>query len=162
MSFLTSRESLAPQGIGKSMPRREDARLLTGRGRYASDFSLPGQASAYLVRSPHPHANIVRIDVAQAISGPGVVTVLTGSDAAADGVRPIPHSPVPTNPHEVPLRNRDGSGFFIAPHPVLARDTVRYVGEPGAVVVAATLAEAMDAAERVEVVYEPAVAVARS
>src|SRR6202030_2926567 len=75
---------------------------------------------------------------------------------------PIPHSPVPTNPHEVPLRNRDGSGFFIAPHPVLARDAVRYVGEPVAIVVAETLAEAMDGAERVEVVYEPVAAVAWS
>jgi carbon-monoxide dehydrogenase large subunit len=162
MSFLKSRAGLAPQGIGKSMPRREDARLLTGRGQYASDFSLPGQACAYLVRSPHPHAKIANINVAQAIGAPGTLAVLTGSDAAADGVKPIPHSPVPTNPHEVPLRNRDGSGFFIAPHPVLAHDTVRYVGEPVAIVVAETLAEAMDAAERVEVAYEPVAAVARS
>ena len=162
MSFLTSRESVARHGIGKSMPRREDARLLTGRGQYASDFSLPGQACAYLVRSPHPHAKIVNINVAQAIGGPGALAVLTGSDAAADGLKPIPHSPVPTNPHEVPLRNRDGSGFFIAPHPVLAHDAVRYVGEAVAIVVAETLSQAMDAAERVEVVYEPAAAVARS
>jgi carbon-monoxide dehydrogenase large subunit len=162
MSFLKSRESVAPQGIGKSMPRREDARLLTGRGQYASDFSLPGQAYAYLVRSPHPHAKIVNINVAQAIGAPGTLAVLTGSDAAADGVKPIPHSPVPTNPHEVPLRNRDGSGFFIAPHPVLAHDSVRYVGEAVAIVVAETMAEAMDAAERVEVVYRPVAAVARS
>src|SRR5262249_16383460 len=65
-------------------------------------------------------------------------------------------------PHEVPLRNRDGSGFFIAPHPVLATNVVRYVGEPIAIVVAQTLAEAMDAAEQVEVVYEPLAAVAGS
>ena len=162
MSFLTSRETLAPRGIGKSMPRREDARLLAGAGQYASDFNVPGQAYAYLVRSPHPHAKIVKTDVAQAIGGPGVIAVLTGSDAAADGLKPIPHSPVPTNPHEVPLRNRDGSGFFIAPHPVLALDAVRYVGEPVAIVVAATLAAAMDAAERVEVAYEPVAAVGRS
>ena len=162
MSFLRSRESLAARGIGKSMPRREDARLLTGRGQYANDRSLPGQAYAYLVRSPHPHAKIVRIDAAQAIGGPGVIAVLTGSDAAADGLKPIPHSPVPANPHEVPLRSRDGSGFFIAPHPVLARDAVRYVGEPVAIVVAETLAQAMDAAERVEMVYDPVAAVARS
>jgi len=144
------------------MPRREDARLLAGAGQYASDFNVPGQAYAYLVRSPHPHAKIVKTDVAQAIGGPGVIAVLTGSDAAADGLKPIPHSPVPTNPHEVPLRNRDGSGFFIAPHPVLALDAVRYVGEPVAIVVAATLAAAMDAAERVEVAYEPVAAVGRS
>src|SRR5205823_12491651 len=127
-----------------------------------SDFSLPGQLHAYLVRSPHAHAKIVKTDVAEAIGGPGVIAVLTGGDAAANGLKPIPHSPVPTNPHEVPLRNRDGSGFFIAPHPVLAEDAVRYVGEPVAVVVGETLAEAMDAAERVDVVYERLVAVARS
>src|SRR6266576_6987122 len=162
MSFLTSREKLSPQGIGKSVPRREDARLLTGRGRYADDISLPGQAYAYLLRSPHAHASILEINVAEAIRGPGVIAVLIGADAAADGLRPIPHSPVPTNPHEVPLRNRDGSSFFIAPHPVLALDAVRYVGEPVAVVVAETLCQAMDAAERVEVTYEPLAAVARS
>ena len=81
MSFLTSRESLAAQGIGKSMPRREDARLLIGAGQYANDFSLPGQAYAYLVRSPHAHAKIVKTDLAQTIGGPGVIAVLTGSDA---------------------------------------------------------------------------------
>jgi len=162
MSFLASLESHAPQGIGKSVPRREDARLLTGAGQYADDFRLPGQLHAYLVRSPHPHAKVLKINVADAVGGPGVIAVLTGSDAAADGLKPIPHGPVPTNPHEVPLRNRDGSGFFIAPHPVLAVDVVRYGGEPIAIVVAETLAEAMDAAERVEVVYEPVAAVARS
>src|SRR5580704_1618035 len=162
MSFLTSRESHAPHGIGKSIPRREDARLLTGAGQYASDFSLPSQLHAYLVRSPHAHAKIVKTDVAEAIGGPGVIAVLTGGDLAVDGLKPIPHSPVPANPHEVPLRNRDGSGFFIAPHPVLAVDVVRYVGEPIAIIVAETLAQAMDAAERVEVVYEPVAAVAWS
>jgi hypothetical protein len=63
MSFLDSREQLSPQGIGKSVPRREDARLLMGRGRYANDFSLPGQAYAYILRSPHAHARIAGIDV---------------------------------------------------------------------------------------------------
>jgi len=162
MSFLSSREADAARGIGKSVPRREDARLLTGRGRYANDFSLRGQAHACLVRSPHAHASIASIDVTGAIGGSGVLAVLTRSDAASDGLHPIPHSPVPANPHEVPLRNRDGSRFFIAPHPVLADDAVRYVGEPVAVVVAETLAQAMDAAERIEVVYQPLAAVARS
>ena len=81
----------------------------------------------------------------------GFSRVLTGSEAVADGIRPIPHSPVPTNPHEVPLKSPDGSPFFIAPHPVLAIGTARYVGEPVAVVVAETAAQAMDAAERIEV-----------
>jgi carbon-monoxide dehydrogenase large subunit len=92
----------------------------------------------------------------------GVIKVLTGSDAVVDGLHPIPHGPVPTNPHEVSLRNRDGSSFFIAPHPLLAVEAVRYVGEPIAIVIAQTLPEAMDAAERIEVVYEPLAAVARS
>src|SRR5215208_5039309 len=162
MSFLTSRARLSPHGIGKSLPRREDARLLTGRGRYAADFSLPGQVHACVVRSPHAHAKIVGLDATGANAGPGGLAILTGSDAVADGLRPIPHSPVPANPHEVPLKSRDGSEFFIAPHPVLALDEVRYVGEPVALVVAETLDQAMDAAERVEVTYRPLASVTRS
>jgi carbon-monoxide dehydrogenase large subunit len=111
---------------------------------------------------PTPHAKVLKVDTARATGGPGVISVLTGSDATADGLQPIPHSPVPANPHEVPLRNLDGTGFFIAPHPVLAVDIVRYVGEPIAIVVAKTLVEAMDGAEQVEVSYEPLAAVARS
>jgi carbon-monoxide dehydrogenase large subunit len=162
MSFLESREALAPQGIGKSAPRREDTRLLTGRGQYADDVSLPGQVYAYVLRSPHAHAGIAGIDVTAALVAPGVLAVLTGADAAADGIGPIPHSPVPSNPHEVPLKNRDGSPFFLAPHPVLALDAARYVGEPVALVVAETPAQAIDAAELVEVTYRPLPAVARS
>jgi hypothetical protein len=59
MSFLASRDSHAPQGIGKSVRRREDARLLTGAGQFADDFNLPSQAYAYVLRSPHPHAKIL-------------------------------------------------------------------------------------------------------
>lgn len=162
MSFLESREALAPQGIGKSVPRREDARLLTGRGRYADDFSLPDQVYAHVLRSPHAHARIAGIEVTAALAAPGVLAVLTGADAVADGIGPIPHSPVPTNPHEVPLKSRDGSPFFLAPHPVLALDAARYVGEPVALVVAETPAEAADAAELVEVAYRSLPAVARS
>jgi carbon-monoxide dehydrogenase large subunit len=105
---------------------------------------------------------IESIDVTEANGVPRVLAVLTGTDAANDGLRPIPHNPVPTNPHEVPLRSHDGSDFFIAPHPVIAADTVRYVGEPVEVVVAETLATAMDAAERVSVDYRPLAAVAKS
>jgi len=161
MSFLESREQLAPKGIGRSVPRREDARLLTGRGRYADDFNAPSQAYAYVLRSPHAHARIARLDTGSA-TAPGVLAVLTAAEAAADGVQPIPQSPVPSNPHEVPLKSRDGSPFFAAPHPVLAGEVVRYVGEPVAVVVAATLAQAMDAAERISIAYEalPSVSVA--
>jgi aerobic carbon-monoxide dehydrogenase large subunit len=162
MSFLTSRDQVAPQGIGKPVRRREDARLLTGAGRFADDVNLPGQAYACLVRSPHAHARIASIDVARAEGAPGVLAVLSGSDADKDGLEPIPHRPVPANPHEVPLKSRDGAPFFIAPHPVLAVAKVHYFGEPVAVVIADALPQAMDAAERVVVAYEPLPAVTRS
>jgi carbon-monoxide dehydrogenase large subunit len=162
MSFLTSREQVAPQGIGKPVRRREDARLLTGAGRFADDMNLPRQAYAYLLRSPHAHARIVDLDVGSAARGPGVIAVLTGRDAAEDGLQPIPHRPVPANPHEVPLKSRDGSPFFIAPHPVLAVEKVRYVGEAVAMVIAETLSQAMDAADQVTVLYEPLPVIVRS
>ena len=162
MSFLSSRDAVAPRGIGKSLPRIEDARLLTGKGQYADDRGAPDQGYAYILRSPHAHARVVGLDTAAARGATGVVAVLTGDDALADGLRPIPHSPVPTNPHEVPLDSRDGSAFFLAPHPVLATDIVRYVGEPVAMVIAETLAQATDAAERIVVDYETLPAVARA
>jgi len=155
MSFLTSRSRAARQGFGKPVPRKEDARLVTGRGRYSDDFSLPGQAQAQLVRSAHAHARVLRIDVTAALAVPGVIAVLTGRDAEADGLAPIPHTPVPTNPNEFPLGGREGSSIFIAPHPVLATDTARFVGEPVAMVIAETAAAAADGAERVVVDYEP-------
>ncbi|HXJ83278.1 MAG TPA: hypothetical protein VMS64_31920 [Candidatus Methylomirabilis sp.] len=118
------------------MLRQEDARLLTGRGCCSDDFTLEGQAYARFVRSPHAHARIRRIDAAVAREVPGVIAVLTGDDAIADGLAPIPHRPVPTNPHEFPLAGRDGSDVFVAPHPTLPADTVLFVGEPVAMVIA--------------------------
>ena len=155
MSFLASRAQAAPQGIGKPIIRTEDPRLVTGRGCYTDDVTLPGQAHAGLVRSPHAHAAILDIDTAAALKTPGVLAVFTGVDAAADGLAPIPHRPVPTNPHEVPLTSRDGSAFFIAPHPPLPGDRARCVGEPVAMVVAETPAAARDGAEAVRVRWEP-------
>src|SRR5262249_61503787 len=128
MSFLESRQQVTPEGIGKPLRRREDHRFLTGAGNYADDMNLPGQTYAYVVRSPHAHARLAGIDVGPAASGQGVLAVLTGSDATADGPPPIPHRPVPANPHEVPLKSRDGSPFLIAPHPVPALGKTRYVG----------------------------------
>src|SRR3989475_5357128 len=90
---------------------------------------------------------------------PGVLAVLTGGDAAADGLRAIPHHPVPTNPHEVPLKSRDGSAFFIAPHAPLPTDRARFVGEAVALVIAETPAAAKDGVARVSVDYEPLPAV---
>jgi len=104
MSFLESRQQVAPQGIGKPLRRREDYRFMTGAGNYADDMNLPGQTYAYVVRSPHAHARIAGIDVGPAVRSAGVLAVLTGVDAAQDGLQPVPQRPVPTNPHEVPLR----------------------------------------------------------
>ena len=153
MSFLESRQQVAAQGIGKPLRRREDHRFLTGAGKYADDMNLPGQTYAYVVRSPHAHARLAGIDVGPAASEQGVLAVLTGSDATADGLQPIPHRPVPANPYEVPLKGRDGSPFLIAPHPVLAVGKTCYVGEPVALVIAETLSHATDAAERLAVEY---------
>ncbi|HLB16730.1 MAG TPA: xanthine dehydrogenase family protein molybdopterin-binding subunit [Burkholderiales bacterium] len=153
MSFLDSRTSSARQGVGKPVPRREDERLVTGRGCYSDDFNLPGQIYAVLVRSPYAHARIRGIDVADALASIGVIAVLTGRDAAHDGLKPIPYRPISPNPHEVPLKNRDGSPVFLAPYPALSLDTTRFVGAAVAVVVAETVAAAKDAAERVVVDY---------
>jgi carbon-monoxide dehydrogenase large subunit len=155
VSFLNDRGGSAPQGFGRPLRRREDERLLTGRGCFSDDFALPGQAHARFVRSPHAHARIRRIDAGAARDVPGVIALLTGAEAAADGLRPIPHRPVPTNPNEYPLAGRDGSAVFIAPHPLLSADTVRFVGEPVAMVIAESAAAAVDGAERVVVEYEP-------
>lgn len=154
-SFLESRTAAAPHGFGRAVRRSEDRRLVTGTGCYSDDVNLPGQAHAALVRSPHAHARVRAIDAAAALAIPGVLAVLTGGDAARDGLRPIPHRPVPTNPHEVPLRSRDGSPFFVPPHLPLPADRARFAGEAVAMVVAETAVIARDAAERVVVDWEP-------
>jgi len=155
VSFVQSRPGTAPEGIGRPVRRTEDERLVTGRGCYTGDVSLPGQAHACLVRSPHAHAVIARIDAADAMKTPGVLAVLTGADAVADGLGAIPHRPVPTNPHEVPLKSRDGSPFFVSPHAPLPTDRARFVGEPVALVVAETPGAARDGAERVVIDWQP-------
>ena len=88
MSFLQSRSRSAREGFGKPVLRQEDARLLAGGGCYSDDVNLPGQAYACFVRSPHANARIGRIDTAAARAIPGVIAVLTGEDAATDGVKP--------------------------------------------------------------------------
>ena len=127
------------------MPRKEDERLLSGRGAFSDDLALPGMVHACVVRSPHAHARIGRIQTAV----PGVLAVLTGKDALADGLQPIPFKPISPNPHEVPLK-----GTF-PPFPLLSADKVRFVGQAVALVVAETRAQARDAAEALEVDYEP-------
>jgi len=146
-------------GIGDSVRRKEDLRLLTGRGRYSDDFNLPGQAYAAMVRGPHAHALIRSIDVTEARAMPGVLAVLTGADARADGLDRIPHLAAPGTPPDIVLHNRDGSAVPVAPHHVLPTDRVRHAGTAIAFVIAETIAQAKDAAEKVVVDYEPLPAV---
>src|SRR2546426_6849527 len=160
MSFLSSRTRAPGEGFGKPVLRKEDARLLVGGGCYSDDVNLDGQAYACFVRSPHAHALVRRVDTAAALATLGVIAVLTGADAASDGVKPLTHSPMPGNPHEDMIRTGDVA--FIAPHPPIAADRARFVGEIVAMVVADTPAAARDGAERVVVDWTPLPAVTAS
>lgn len=142
-------------GIGQVVRRKEDVRLLTGGGCYSDDVNLPGQAYAAMVRSPHAHARIGAVDPADALAVPGVLAVLTGADALADGLARIPHNPAASSPPDITLKNRDGSEKYIAPHLPLPVDRARFVGEAVAMVVAETVEAAKDGAERVRIDYEP-------
>ena len=140
--------------IGQPVRRREDLRLVTGKGSYADDVNLPGQAYAVMVRSPHAHARIRGIDTNAAMAARGVLAVLTGRDLVADGVKPIPHKVWSQHPAEVTLREREGFKSFTAPHYPLPSDKVRFVGEAVAMVVARSVAAAKDGAELVAIDYE--------
>ena len=137
--------------MGQSVSRLEDPRLVQGLGRYSDDVNLPRQAYAVVVRSPHAHARIRRIDPAAALRAPGVLAVLTGADLAADGLGDLPT--------DASRKRRDGSPAFPTPRPALIRERVRHVGDPIALVVATTPEAAADAAELVAVDYEPLPAV---
>ena len=140
--------------IGQPTPRVEDARLITGKGQFSDDFNYPGQAYAAMVRSPHPHARIVSIDKTAVLAMPGVLGVYTGADCVADGLKPIQHDPLPKTRDDMKLTGPGGSVIFQGPHMLLPADKARHVGEPVAMVVAETRAQAMDAAEALEVIYE--------
>ena len=128
--------------LGQSIQRLEDDTLLRGAGRYTDDFALANAAHVIFVRSPHAHARLKGISIQDALQSPGVLAVLTGKDAAADGLGNIPCLiPVP--------------GLKETPRPILALDSVKHVGDPVAMVIAETLQQAKDAAEKVEVDYEP-------
>lgn len=137
----------ALHGIGAPLPRLEDARLLTGHGRYADDVTLPAMACGYVLRSPVAHARITSIDVSGALQVPGLLAVLTAEDYAADGWGHIPCVSIPPT--------ITGGPHHRTPFPPLAQQRVLAVGSPVAFVVAETLAAAMDAAERIAVDYEP-------
>ncbi len=138
-------------GIGQPVRRFEDFRLIAGRGRYTDDITLPGTTHAFVLRAPVAHADIKRIDTTAARRMPGVLFVATGEDVRADGLGDIPCV--------VPLKNRDGTPRHDTPRPALAIGNVRHVGQPVALIVAGTLSAARDAAEAIEVEYEPLPAV---
>ncbi len=134
------------EGIGASVRRKEDFRFLQGRGAYTDDFNRQGQLHAWILRSPHAHARIRGVDVSKAAAMPGVVAVFTGADMARDNVGGLPCG--------WQIHNKDGSPMAEPPHPVLAQEKVRHVGDPVAVAIAATREQARDAAEAIVVDYE--------
>src|SRR4029079_1445858 len=149
-----------PQSIGQPLRRKEDLRLLIGSGRYSDDVSLPGQAYAFVLRSPHAQARIRSLHATAARAMPGVLAVLTGLDVKAAGLKDIPHTPIPSKPPaDILLINRDGSEHGYAPQELLPTDRVRYVGQQVVMVMAESIAAAKDAAEHVTVDYEPLAAV---
>jgi carbon-monoxide dehydrogenase large subunit len=134
-------------GIGQSVSRFEDPRLLRGKGRFVDDENLPGQAHAFLLRSPYAHAIVRSMDCTAARAAPGVVGVYTGEDLARDGMG--------TMKVTLPRKRPDGSPIFARPHLGLSTGQVKYVGDPVALIVAETLLQARDAAELVEIDYDP-------
>ena len=140
--------------IGDSPRRREDARFVTGHGAYLDDLRFDGVSHAVFLRSPHAHARIAAIDTADALKTPGVLSILTAKEVAQDGLRPLR----PT----VEANVQTNEPFRFLPQPLLAEDTVRYAGEPIALVVAETRNQALDAAERIVIEYEPLPAIVQA
>src|SRR2546426_9075965 len=138
---------MGPFGIGQGIKRVEDVRLVRGEGRFQNDVNLPGQTYAIIVRSVHAHARIRSIDTSAALAAPGVVAVFTGDDTTRDNLG--------TMKMTLKRKRPDGSPMFASPHRGLTKDRARYVGDPLAIVIAETQAEAEDAAEKVQVDYDP-------
>src|SRR5262245_40618142 len=137
-------------GVGQSVRRKEDVRLITGQGRYTDDIKLADEAYAYFVRSPHAHAIIKSIDVEAVRQTAGVIGVLTPAELGDTGTMPVRGM----------IKNRDGSNMRASPKALLPKDKVRFPGEAVAMVVAESAPIAKDAAELVVVHYEPLPAVA--
>ncbi len=134
------------------MRRLEDPPLLTGRGHFTDDFTLPNEVHAAFVRAPHAHARILSVDVSAAVAPDGVLGAFTAADYAADGGQPIRHLPIPADTID---HTRPAFNGVDEPQRPLAGEVVRYAGEAVAVVVAVSAALARDAAALVEVAYEP-------
>ncbi len=142
--------------IGERMPRKEDRRLLTGRGRFSDDIAAPGQAHAAFLRSPHAHARILDIDAADAVSASGVLAVLTGPDYLADGLAGLLQYHTPADHLDPSRPGLTADQLSPLPEPLpIAADRVRHVGEIVAIAVAETRAAALDALERIRIEYEP-------
>ena len=142
---------MAQYGIGQPVRREEDPRHLKGGGRFINDNNLAGQLHAYLVRSTHAHAAIGPLDIRAAAAAPGVAAVFTGEDVIADGVG----TPKMQAPHKRP----GGAPLFHRAHRGLSAGFVKYVGDPIAMVIAASLDQAKDAAELIQVDYDPLLSV---
>ena len=142
MNDLKAPEGAVSGAIGLPLRRKEDLRLLTGAGRFSDDISMAGQAYAAMVRSPYPHARILRIDAAQARGMAGVLGVFGGADCAADHLGPIPHTPLPSTKHDMKLTAPGGGKIFEGPHLLLPTDKARHVGEAVAMVIAETREQA--------------------
>src|SRR5262245_53234639 len=142
---------MAKFGIGQAVRRVEDQRFVLGQGRYVDDMTLPGMCHGVTVLSPHAHARIKRVDVAKAKAAPGVLCVLTGADAAAEKLGSFTAHLMPED-----FGAPKGHRTF---QPLLVADKVRFVGDRVAFVVAETPAQARDAAELIEIDYEPLPAV---
>jgi aerobic carbon-monoxide dehydrogenase large subunit len=136
---------MSATGIGAAVRRKEDHRFITGKGHYTDDINRPGQSYAFFIRSPHAHATIKSVDTKAAATMPGVLAILTGADLAGDKIGNLICGWM--------IHSKDGSPMKMAPHPALAHGKVCYVGDPVAVVIADTLAQARDAAEKVKVDY---------
>ena len=147
-------QGISLKAVGQPLKRKEDLRLITGKGRFTDDFSLPNQTWAWMVRSPYPHARIISLDKQSALDLPGVLGVFTGADCEADGLKAIDHSPVPSTQYDVKLRGPNDTAVFVGRHVLLPTDKVRFVGEAVAMVVARTREQARLAAESMLVEYE--------
>src|SRR5450755_3754656 len=142
---------MSATGIGAAVRRKEDFRFITGSGQYTDDVVRPGETRAAFVRSPHARAKIKSLDASAARKMPGVVAVLTGADLATDKIGNLICGWM--------IHSKDGTPMKMAPHPALASGTVNGVGDGGAVVIAETLAQGRDAAEKIKVDYDVLTAV---
>src|SRR6185295_3143717 len=143
---IPGRKTMGVEMMGARVARKEDKRFVTGRGRYTDDMTVPGMHFAAFIRSPHAHAKIKSIDTTAAKAMPGVDGILTGTELAADGIGNLICGWM--------IKSKDGAPMKMGAYPALAKETVRYVGQPFAVVVAATRAQARDAADAVVVDWE--------